>query len=101
MEITSMMEVKTELPEGHRIFLQELCNSAAVASHARALSGTEYPFANGIMRAAAILLSLHHGVSVNEIEDDARLRATRIFSYGQDWRREIQLFQNHVNFNQD
>lgn len=100
-EITDTFAVETKLPLGHVIFLQELVNSAAVAVEAKAVAGTEYPYAQGVIRAAAILLSLHHGVSVNEIEDEAERRAKEIFSQGHAvWSRELAAFGSHLHFNQ-
>lgn len=98
---------KSKLPSGIRIFLQELVNCAAVKAEAHRIgrepsfSISSAVYADGIERTAAILLSLHHGVSVNEIEDEADRRAKEIFQTGQDWRREVKLFTSHVNFNQD
>jgi len=90
------------IPTGRRIFLQELVNSAAVRIEAKRLGGEAGdPYAKGIMRTAAILLSLHHGISVDEVEWEAEQRAQQVFSMGQDWRRELRLFDSHVKFNHD
>jgi len=90
------------IPVGRRAFLQELVDSAAVRIEAKAHGGAEGdPYAKGIMRTAAILLSLHHGISVEQVEWEAEQRAQQIFSMGQDWRRELRLFDSHVAFNHE
>jgi len=102
-EITDTFAVETKLPKGYVIFLQELVNSAAVAVEVRSQGGDgdDYPYANGVIRAAAIMLSLHHGVSVNEIEDAAMCRAKEIFNQGHPvWYPELMTFGSHLHFNQ-
>jgi len=95
-------DTEYKLRPGMRIFLQELVNCAAVVEQVKAsVPDCASPYARGVMRTAAILLSLHHGVSVNEIEDAAYQRAKEILRTGQDWRRELRLFQSHIDFNQD
>jgi hypothetical protein len=97
----AILAVETKLPLGHVRFLQELVDSAAVAVEARAQGGDDFAYAHGVIRAAAIMLSLHHGVTVNEIEDEAERRAKEIFSQGHAvWSREIALFGSHLHFNQ-
>lgn len=99
MEIPTEQPFSTALRKGERTFLQEIVNSAAVVIVS--LRGEfQVAHAKGAMRTAAILLSLHHGVSVNEIEDEAERRAKEIYQTGQDWRRELTLFESHMDFNQ-
>jgi len=88
-----------QLPDATRIFLTELCNSAAVKCEAAARGGDEDKYARGVMRSAAIPLSLHFGISTEEVEWEAKQRALQIFSMGQDYRRELHLFRTLVEYN--
>jgi hypothetical protein len=90
---------KFELTAATRIFLIELCNSAAVKCEAATRGGDEDKYARGVMRSAAIALSLHFGISTEEVEWEAKQRALQIFSQGQDYHRELQLFSTLVEFN--
>jgi hypothetical protein len=87
------------LPPTVRIFLTELCNAAAVKCEAAARGGDEDKYARGTMRAAAIPLSLHFGISTEEVEWEAKQRALQIFSMGQDYHRELKLFSTLVEYN--
>jgi hypothetical protein len=82
-----------------KTFLQELANSAAVRMEAMAHSGMTDLYASGVLQACAIPLSLHHGVSSDEIIEEAKARAKQIFQNGEDWRREVHLFGTLIRYN--
>lgn len=80
-----------------RIYGFELVKTAAVKVEAAAHVGVIDQYSEGVMRGVASLLAtVGPRKSADEIIEESRERAKKIFREGQDWRRELALFDQLV-----
>lgn len=79
------------------IMLQEALDGASVKLDAEGQSkGYNDPVGTtpGVVLGLSLALSALTGVSADLLREKSRHRARHIFSSGQDWRREINLYEN-------
>jgi len=83
-------------------FVQELVNASAVVLEARMRKPPRErvpeEHARGVFEAAAMILANNYERPYDEITQMAQDRARHLFSSGQDWRRELELYKTLLRF---
>lgn len=84
-----------------KTYLREMLTSAAVKAEAVDRSGGDSTLPRVVVRTCIITLCLLENLDGNEgnrILENAYLRAKRIFTSGEDWRRELKLYDTLQNY---
>lgn len=82
-------------------YCRELINATAVKMEAVARSGGDNSMYGVQLKTAVTICALIEDLSSNDVSrliENAHSRARRIFSNGEDWRRELKLYQTLCNF---